>query len=610
MGTISEESIKRVLEATDIVDLINSYIPLKRAGSAWKGVCPFHNDTRPSMTVNSVRQSFMCFACQTGGDALSFVMKYENIGFVDALRKLADRSGIILVEEKFDAAEEHRKKKSRTLADINKMAAEYFHRLLRKSPAAAHARDYLNARGYGIDMAQRWNVGWSPAESSEFLQWARSRNIAPDLLVESGLASPNERGGLYARFRDRLMFPICNDRGDCVGFSGRLLREADNTGKYVNSPETPIFRKSRICFGLDRAQAGIRNAKKVLICEGQMDVIACHEAGVDFAVASQGTAFTPEHARLLKRRADKAVICFDADAAGIKAADKAFKALAAEGMDVQIVRLPSGDGGKGDDPDSFIKREGAEAFRALVDVAEPFLASRIEWGRSQGRLRDASASASFALEISDLVSSVKDPVARDLAASDAATRLQTGLDTMRRSVHQAATENRPHRERDEAPDGLSDIRAAVEPMVVERVVMTLCQLALQDRTLLELIADRVEDLVEPMEQLAGGVILKEILSKMPDTSSAASIHAFIRSLPADQALAVQAMHIDPVAIKEPGRVVDEACSAMSFVALQKQYNGICAQLKNPELPEESRLALLKKSIDLRKLLTNITPRTP
>lgn len=609
MGTISEESIKRVLEATDIVDLINSYIPLKRAGSAWKGVCPFHNDTRPSMTVNSVRQSFMCFACQTGGDALSFVMKYENIGFVDALRKLADRSGIILIEEKFDAAQEHKRKKIKTLADINSMAAGYFHQLLRKSPAAAHAREYLNARGYGFDMAQRWNIGWSPVESSEFLQWARARSIPPDLLAEAGLASANEWGGLYARFRDRLMFPICNDRGECVGFSGRLLREADNTGKYVNSPETAIFRKSRICFGLDRAQTGIRNAKKVLICEGQMDVIACHEAGVDFAVASQGTAFTPEHARLLKRRTNAAVICFDADAAGIKAADKAFVALAAEGMDVQIVRLPSGDGGKGDDPDSFIKREGAEAFRALVDQAEPFLASRIEWGRSSGRLRDASSSAAFALEISELVSSVKDPVARDLAASDAATRLQTGLDTMRRSVHQAAAENRPQRERD-AADERPEHERAVRPMPVERVVLTLCQLALQDRTLLELIAERVEDLVEPMEQLAGGVILKEILAKMPDTSSAASIHAFIRTLPADQARAVEAMHLDPVEIKEPGRVVDEACSAMSFVALQKQYNGICAQLKNPELPEESRLALLKKSIDLRKLLTNITPRTP
>lgn len=552
----------------------------------------------------------MCFACQTGGDALSFVMKYENIGFVDALRKLADRVGIILIEEKYDAGEENRRKKSKTLVEINKMAADYFHMMLRRSPAAAHARAYLNSRGFGSEMAKRWNVGWSPEESSTFLQWARSKSIPDDLLVEAGLASRNERGGLYARFRDRLMFPINNDRGECVGFSGRLLKEASNVGKYVNSPETSIFKKSHICFGLDKAQSGIRDAKSVLICEGQVDVIACHEAGVNYTVASLGTAFTPDHARLLKRRTDKAILCFDADSAGIKAADKAFMAMAAEGMEVLLVRLPAGDNGKGDDPDSFIKREGGEAFQELINRAGAFLPTRIELGRAAGRMKDASASATFALEIAGLISTVKDPVVRDMATSDAATRLQTGLETMRRAVQTALKDNRRNQTRSETETVPADDERAVEPMIVDRAVLILCQLALQNRKTQELIADRIEDLVEPMSVLAGGAILKEILEKMPDPSNPAELNIFIRSLPAEQSLAVQAMHIEPIAIKEPERAVDDACAGLSCVALEKELGKTLSLLKNPDLTDVERLELMKKSVDLKRLLSNISPRIP
>lgn len=556
------------------------------------------------MTVNPTRQSFMCFACQTGGDALSFVMKYENIGFVDAIRKLADRAGVVLVEERHDPQEERKKKRGKSLVEVNKMAAEYFHAMLRKSPLADHARGYLNSRGFGNEMAARWQVGWAPEASASFLKWAASKNITEDLLEESGLASRNEGGRLYARFRDRLMFPINNDRGECVGFSGRVLKAVENTGKYVNSPETPVFRKSQICFGLDRAQAGIRESGRVLVCEGQVDVIACHEAGVGYAVASLGTAFTPEHARLLKRRTDKAVLCFDSDAAGVKAADRAFKAMAAEGMEVLMAVLPK----QGDDPDSFIKREGREAFQQVVDGALPFLASRVARGWSEGKMRDAGSAASFALDIADLIASIKDPVTRDMAASDAATRLQTGLEVMRRAVQTALKQQQREQARGGRNGDSVTSGGPVKPMPVDRAVQVACMLALQDRKVQALIAERIEDLVEPMDVLPGGVILRQILEKLPNPEEPSEFHLFLRGLPEDQAAAVKLMNVHPFPVKEPEKAVEEACAGLSNVALEKQLNSIMASLKNPNLPDEQRLKLMKKSVDLRNLLSSILPR--
>ena len=224
MGRIDEDSIRRVLEATDIVDVVGSYLPLKRAGSRWKACCPFHNEKTPSFIVDQSRQNFKCFGCGEGGSAITFVMKMENLGFADTVRRLAEKAGISIVEEVYDAAEERRRKARTALLVAHKKAAGFFHRLLLCSPKAAEARAYLNSRGYGADMAKRWQVGWAPDSSREFLAWARREGIPDQVLIDSGLANRGERGDLYARFRDRLMFPINNVYGECVAFSGRILR--------------------------------------------------------------------------------------------------------------------------------------------------------------------------------------------------------------------------------------------------------------------------------------------------------------------------------------------------------------------------------------------------
>ncbi|MEG0722838.1 MAG: DNA primase [Akkermansia sp.] len=606
MGSIAEESIKKVLASTDIVDLINSYIPLKKAGVSWKGVCPFHNDSHPSMTVSPVRQSFKCFACGEGGDALSFVMKFENLPFVDAIRRLADRVGIPLIEEQSSYEEDAHRKRRSGLVEIHKMAKAYFHSLLKKSPLADHARAYLNGRGFGSEMATRWQVGWAPVKSVDFIRWAQSQKIPAEMLIESGLADRSDDGSIFARFRDRLMFPICNSYGECVAFSGRILGEAKNTGKYVNSPETPLFHKSEIVFGLDRARKSIAKNGCVLVCEGQMDVIACHEAGIDFAVAPLGTAFTQEHANLLKRQTSRILLCFDGDKAGMSASDRAFRILASTGLDVYLVDLPLGE-----DPDSMIGRVGKDAFLDLIKKARPFFEIRLERATTQGFLGNATDSATLARDMVELLSHMKDPMARDLATTDVATRMGMGLHEMRQSVHHATKimSRQSNSRREPTQEGNASRKEDIQspPIEVDRSVVVLCELCLQNARAQELVLERIEDLIDPMNQVAGGFLLKRILEKMPNPDDAASIHAFLHVLPPSERQAFQQMQLNSVKLADLESNVNQACSGLSRVALEKQLDETLARLKAPQLEAQEQLILLQKSIDLRQLLCSIIP---
>ena len=604
MGIIAEESIRKVLAATDIVDLVHSYIPLKKAGVSWKGVCPFHNDSHPSMTVSPVRQTFKCFACGEGGDAVSFVQKYESLSFIDAIRKLADRAGIPLIEEQYDPQEDTRRRKRTGLIDIHKMAQEYFHSLLKRSPQAQHARDYLNQRGYGSDMAERWMVGWAPAQSGELLAWAKTKGISPDLLIESGLADKGERG-LFSRFRDRLMFPICNAYGECVAFSGRILGEAKNTGKYVNSPETPLFKKSEVVFGLDRARKSIAKKGCVLVCEGQMDVIACHEAGVEFAVAPLGTAFTREHAILIKRQTTNVLLCFDGDKAGMSASDRAFRIMASEGLDISLVDMPLGD-----DPDSMIKREGRDAFLSLIDQARPFFEVRIGRAAHQGMMDTPAGRSELVREMVELLSHMKDAVSRDFNSTDVATRLGMGLNEMRSIVYSAVKSTNRQRGKGENRSNSSEEKGGkmTAPFELDRSVAVLCELCLQSKSVQELMLERVEDMIEPMAVLPGGSLLKKILEEMPDPGIPSQMNAFMHSLPEGERKVLEMLNQAPVVLNDPGLSVIQACSGLARASLEKQLDAILSRLKVSDLPREERMSLLQKSVDLRQLLYSISPQ--
>ncbi len=367
-GFVSKAVIDRIRDGIDIADYIGGVIPLKKAGSAYVACCPFHKEKTPSFHVNPARQSFHCFGCHEGGDIFKFVMLYDGVDFPGALRMLAPRAGVALEYEDDGAPGGGRphapgEPTKDDLFAANADAAARYQRELAESdtPGAEAARAYLLGRSIGPDLWREWTIGYAP-DDWHFLSSDPSRNRRLDA---AGLLSTSEKGATYDRFRDRVMFTIRDELGRPVGFSGRLLKPDERgAGKYVNTSETAVFRKSRILFALDKARRPMQEKRQALLVEGQIDCIRCHAAGFANAVASQGTAFTDQHARLLHRYADHVLIVLDADTAGRKAALRTAGLLLDEGLAVSLASLPPGE-----DPDSLILKQGPDAFAAVLAAA-------------------------------------------------------------------------------------------------------------------------------------------------------------------------------------------------------------------------------------------------
>jgi DNA primase len=385
METIPSETIEQIAAANDIVEVIGAYFPLKRAGANFKALCPFHQEKTPSFHVSPQRQTFHCFGCGVGGSVFRFVMDYEHIDFPTAVRKLAARVGIRVIEERGPSGTEDRQHEARrTLLQLHGEAAAWFHENLIKKEFAEPARRYLKQRGITAEIAKRWQVGYAPDEWDAFGSWARGRGYDPRDLIISGLVktkddtehvqdeTSNAKRMSYDRFRGRIMFPICNDVGEVIAFSGRILQNDVKGPKYLNSPETPLFRKASVLFGLNKTKRALIEANCAIVCEGQLDLITLFEAGITNVVAPQGTAFTENQARVLKRFVNEVVLCFDADAAGKKAAERSLEALLQNDLIVRVVEMPLGE-----DPDSLVRREGKE-FEKRVTAARDFFDYWIE----------------------------------------------------------------------------------------------------------------------------------------------------------------------------------------------------------------------------------------
>ncbi|OVE75573.1 DNA primase [bacterium E08(2017)] len=363
---------KRTLEeirfANDIVEVISSYLTLKKSGATYKACCPFHKEKTPSFHVNPQRQICHCFGCGEGGDVFSFVQKYEGVDFMTAVSMLAQRAGIA-VEFDDDGTDDGGIKKD-VLFKLHEQLTQFFQRCLTQVKGAEHARQYLKSRDFTPELIEDFKVGYAPKGWDNMLKWGEKNKFSMAELEAAGVilkpSKPDAKVQFYDRFRDRLMFPISDVQGRVIGFSARLLDKDPKQAKYVNSPETALFHKSRILYALDKARRPIVNAdqRQAIVCEGQIDVIRCHAAGFDTAVAAQGTAFTESHAQILKRYADSVVLVFDTDKAGQDAAIKAAQIFIQQGLAVRVAQLP------GDtDPDSFIREKGAEAFGRIIDSA-------------------------------------------------------------------------------------------------------------------------------------------------------------------------------------------------------------------------------------------------
>jgi DNA primase len=366
-GTLSPATRERIRAASDIVDIIGSYLPLKKAGANFVALCPFHKEKTPSFNVNPHRQIFHCFGCHKGGDVFTFVKEYENIGFMDAVRRLAERAKIPIEFDQTPGEQQSRHIKDQLL-QIHEQITQRWQNALLNEAGGQIARDYLAKRGVSPEAVKLFRLGYAPDAWDDTVNWAKNKNHELALVEKAGLILRKEGGEhYYDRFRGRLIFPICDEQGRVIGFSGRVLSGDEKTAKYVNSPETPIFTKSRVFFGLDKSKRALLDAGFAVVCEGQLDLIACFMGGVQNVVAPQGTAFTADHARIIKRYVDEVVLCFDSDEAGQNAAVRSLDHLLASGLAVRVAVVPAPH-----DPDSFIKANGGEAFRQLVENAEGF----------------------------------------------------------------------------------------------------------------------------------------------------------------------------------------------------------------------------------------------
>lgn len=420
-----EEVIEEVRTRNDIVDIISGYVKLQKKGSNYFGLCPFHHEKSPSFSVSQSKQMYHCFGCGVSGNVFTFVMEYENYTFREAVELLADRSGVKLPKMEYSKEAKAQADLRAALLEINKMAANYFYYQL-KQPQGQQGCQYLMGRGLTEQTIRRFGLGYSNKTSGDLYQFLRSKGYEDSILKETGLVTIEERGA-RDKFWNRVMFPIMDVNNRVIGFGGRVMGEGEP--KYLNSPETKLFDKSRNLYGLNYAR--LSREKFILLCEGYMDVIAMHQAGFTNAVASLGTAFTSQHAALLKRYTDQVVLTYDSDGAGVKAALRAIPILKSVGMSVRVLNMRPYK-----DPDEFIKNLGPEAFRQRIAEARNSFLFEIDTLRQQYSMEDPEQKTAFYNETARKLLEFPEALERDNYIQAVAREYFINYEDLKRLVNQ------------------------------------------------------------------------------------------------------------------------------------------------------------------------------
>ncbi|MFT6178561.1 MAG: DNA primase [Paracoccaceae bacterium] len=601
MGRIPEETIELILAATEIADLIGSYFPLKRSGGDFKINCPFHGEKTPSFHIYSASQRYKCYGCGESGNALSFLMEYENLPFIDAVKKLADRASITITEEAHDPESDRKRRKISRIKELNNKTARFYHEQLLKNPDAEHARRYLKSRGFTKEVAEKWLIGWAPRNSNLFLQMARAGSFTGREIVQAGLGGQkdkeNPRSGLYVKFYDQLTFPIHNDYGDVVGFSSRILREDDKRGKYINTSETPLFKKSKLLFGLDKARKHMGNKKFALICEGQVDAIVLHEAGFENTVAGLGTALTEEHARMIKRYTDRVVLCYDGDKAGLAAADKTFKQLTAQGLPVKLMHLP-----QGDDPDTFIKAHGAEAFQELMDKSKDYFDAKLDKELLSVNLSSASERAQLLSELAGSVVAMSDDILRDATIQNLAIRLRLGVEDFRKVISAEKNKPKPRERRADEPQ-----KTGVEPTPIDHLISYLCHLAFNSEAAAEYLNEQLESLDECLEGTLGSTILYGILAKRPNPESAAAKQAYLMTISTPDRLALEKTFTDKLPA-DPVSSAGDTVAMLSARFYQMKEKSLRSRQNDPNLTPQEIIETIEEAKRIQTILKDLDQR--
>lgn len=404
---ISENKIEEIRAAANIVDIISEFVPIKKRGKNYQGLCPFHNEKTPSFSVSDEKQIFYCFGCHAGGNVYKFLMNYEKISFVEAVQDVAKRVGISL--DLNDEASSEKQSEQETLYDVNTVVAKYFSDNLLIKKEGEVAQNYFHNRKIKLQTMRTFGLGYAFPSRDALVDYLKDRKIDLNKALALGLIGSNNDGRLYDKFSGRIIFPIFSPNGRVVAFAGRVFNEKEGTAKYLNSPESLVYTKGRILYGLSHAKDEIRKLDRVILVEGYMDLISLYQGGIKNVVAVSGTALTEEQSILLSRYTKNAVLLFDADTAGIKASMRSIEILLRRDMEIKIASLP-----KGEDPDSFITNFGKEKFDEVIKHALNFIEYQSAYYESQGMFEDVSKTAEAIRELVKPIALIRDELKRSL----------------------------------------------------------------------------------------------------------------------------------------------------------------------------------------------------
>ncbi len=420
---VSNEFIEEVRSRNDIVAVAGEYINLKKAGRNFNALCPFHNEKTPSFMVSPEKQIFHCFGCQLGGNVFTFIMKLENLSFMEAVEKLAKRVGLALPAAAFSREAAEKNKERESLYAANELAAKYYEYALNELTEAKIAQSYLQKRGLSAEIIKKYRIGYAPQGGDKFLKAALSKGLKPEVLQKAGLVSFNSNR-YYDYFRGRVMYPINDAKGKVVAFGARTLDDTKQP-KYLNSAETPLFSKSKLLYGLNLASSAIRKTGQVLLLEGYMDVIACHQFGLENSIASMGVALTPEQIELIKRYCSKVVIIYDSDQAGVAATLRGLDLLVDSGLEVKVAVQSAAK-----DPDEFLRQQGREAFETIVQNALSLIEYRLEQAILMADLKTVQGKVFVVNEILPLIARIRNIVEQKSEVHRLAQRINLNEETL------------------------------------------------------------------------------------------------------------------------------------------------------------------------------------
>jgi len=587
-GLIPPATLEQIRAASDIVEIIGGYFPLKRAGANFVALCPFHREKSPSFNVNPHKQIFHCFGCHKGGDVFTFVQEYEHIPFMDAVRRLAERANIVLELDTQPGQREARGVKESLLA-LHEQLTQRWQNCLANEAAGQLARDYLAKRGVSAEAVKRFRLGAAPEAWDDTVNWAKSRGFDLPLVEKGGLIiRKEETDRWYDRFRGRLMFPICDEQGRVIGFSGRVLSGDEKTAKYVNSPETPIFTKGRVIYGLDKAKRAMLDAGFAIVCEGQLDLIACHTHGVENVVAPQGTALTADHARILKRYVSEVVLCFDSDNAGQNAAARSLDPLLAAGLAIRVATVPAPH-----DPDSFIKELGGPAFAELVGKAEGYFDYRLNRLCEQEDITTDRGRKAVLKEMAEGLLKSNDQVLIERHAQKTALRLGVRPEAVLAELKKS---RRTHPSQPLAEEDVPTEEPASAPPPTHE--LWLLKILLTHDTLAEWVQAHLD------LQWVAHPAVREIISLRLQAGiegSWTSVSAALQQLKSETSrrLATEAA-ADTRKIPNPERQLTDIVTRLRNAALDRQLALLSQQIENPQTSDAARVELLRQQQELRR----------